>query len=49
MRFHVFYFTPHPQRELRDNTEMWEGQYEKTLINLKFASREPQGTGSLTA
>ena len=39
MRFHVFYFTPHPQRELRDNTEMWEGQWEKTLINLKFASR----------
>ena len=39
MRFHVFYFTPHPQRELRDNTEMWEGQYEKTLINLKSASR----------
>ena len=46
MRFHVFYFTPHPKRELRDNTEMWEGQCEKTLVNLKFASqRTSKGPG----
>ena len=46
MRFHVFYFTPHPKRELRDNTEMWEGQCEKTLVNLKFASqRTSKGLG----
>ena len=39
MRFHVFYFTPHPSASYAINTEMWEGQCDKTLMNLKFASR----------
>lgn len=43
MRFHVFYFTPHPKRELRDNTEMWERHCEKTLINLPRGKRPRDG------
>ena len=45
MRFHVFYFTPHPKRELRDNTEMREDTGKSQIC----LAANVQGTGSLTA